>query len=366
MTSFKTLFRYLMRHYMTSFLATLSLLWGIAYLFDTIELLRRFAKVDSPAGMELVLAMAGFKLPEVGQELIPFAVLISAVYCLWRLTSLRELVVMRAFGLSAWRFTAPLAACGLLIGIAQIVVINPVGALMLDHFNELENRYLEQGQDLASLAETGLWLREPYQDGTMIFHAARVKPLTWDLETITVLFYDTDHQLLQRMDAGRAKWDNDGWLLMDTWLNTPTQSKPEKLSNVHLPTRFSPIELEQRLADPLTISFWRLPQYIEIVRQTGLPSAPLRAWFYELLARPLLYMVLTLVAAGLVLQPPRMMRGTRITLGALIVAFLIFFFGDLLQALGISDKLPLPLTAFAPSLVLSLFGMSIILHREDG
>ena len=101
-----TLSRYLARVYTLNFLGLTAGLLGIVYLFDTVELLRRASKFsDVPLG--LVLQMGLFKLPEVGQLTLPFAVLFSAMMTFWQLTRKHELVIVRAAGLSVWQFLGP-------------------------------------------------------------------------------------------------------------------------------------------------------------------------------------------------------------------------------------------------------------------
>lgn len=102
----------------------------VVYLFDTIELLRRAAKVEG-LPVSLVLQMGLFKLPDVGQQIFPFAVLFSALFTFWQLTRRSELVVVRAAGLSVWQFMMPLAFAAFLIGTVQMMVVNPVGALLI-------------------------------------------------------------------------------------------------------------------------------------------------------------------------------------------------------------------------------------------
>ena len=80
-----TLNRYLGRTYLLNLLFMIVGLLSIIYLFDTVELLRRAAKKDN-VPLSLILQMGLFKLPEVGQMILPFAVLFSAMFTFWNLT----------------------------------------------------------------------------------------------------------------------------------------------------------------------------------------------------------------------------------------------------------------------------------------
>ena len=137
-----TLSRYLATTYAISFLQLFGVLLGIVYLFETVELLRRAAKFDD-VPFTLVLQMGLLKLPEVGQIILPFAVLFSALYTFWFLVRRHELVILRAAGLSVWQFLAPIVGVAMLVGFFHMMVINPIGAMLITRYQEMEARYLQ-------------------------------------------------------------------------------------------------------------------------------------------------------------------------------------------------------------------------------
>ena len=135
MTPVSTLFRYLFRQYLVLFLATLAGLFVLIMVLDGVELLRRSANREVPVG--IVALMTLLKLPEIGFQLVPFAILFSAMFLFWKLTRTRELVVVRAYGVSAWQVLSPVIAAAAMIGVLQILVLNPMGAGMLGRFEQL-------------------------------------------------------------------------------------------------------------------------------------------------------------------------------------------------------------------------------------
>jgi lipopolysaccharide export system permease protein len=156
---FSKLGLYLGRTYLTNFISLLAILLAIVYVFDTIELIRRAEKQDS-VGLILVLQMGLLKLPEVGQLLLPFAVLFSAIFSFWQLSRRSELIIVRTSGFSVWQFLAPFLFVGLVLGGLQMTVINPVGALLVGKFERMENKYLSHQDNQIALFEEGLWLRQ--------------------------------------------------------------------------------------------------------------------------------------------------------------------------------------------------------------
>ena len=103
-----TLSAYLARHIAFWLAAVFVIVTGVAFLFDTVEMLRRSAgKTD--IGIIPILQMCILKLPFLVQQLLPFCVLLGATLAFWNLARANELVVTRAAGVSVWQILAPLS-----------------------------------------------------------------------------------------------------------------------------------------------------------------------------------------------------------------------------------------------------------------
>jgi lipopolysaccharide export system permease protein len=49
-----------------------------------------------------------------------------------------------------------------------------------------------------------------------------------------------------------------------------------------------------------------------------------------------------------------------------LAGFILYFVSDIVFALGLSDKVPVLLAAWTPTGVSLIFGVSMLLHLEDG
>ena len=126
---------------------------SLVFLFDMIELLRRASGRDE-ADFGIVVQMALLNLPTLAQKLLPFAALFGGLLTYSRLTRSNELIVARAAGVSVWQFLAPGLAIALLVGIFVITVFNPVSAVLISRYEQLEARYLEGRQSLLAVSPT--------------------------------------------------------------------------------------------------------------------------------------------------------------------------------------------------------------------
>ncbi len=361
-----TLSRYIAKNYVWNVLFLLLGLLALILLFDTVELIRRASKQEG-VPFSMVIQMALFKLPEVGQLLIPFAILLASIFTFWQLTRRHELVVVRAAGFSVWQFLMPVMGVAVILGLFQVMVINPMGAVFLGKFSQLERTYLERGGSQVKFLRGGLWLRQDDQqgDGYMIIHAAKVKQPGWTFQDVSVLQFSGEDEFINRYDARRASLDRGNWVLGDVLINRTGQA-PEKNDSVIFATTLTTEEIEDSFAAPETMSFWSLPSYIHTLEETGFDATRLRVHYQSLLAQPLFLAAMVLLAASVSMRPPRF-RGTfALIVTGVFIGFVVFFMSSFLQALGTSHQIPVFLAAWSPALVCFLLGLTVIMNTEDG
>jgi lipopolysaccharide export system permease protein len=358
--------RYLARHYIMNLLLMLGCLLALIYMFDAVELLRRASKRDN-IPLSTVMQMSLFKLWDVAPMTFPFAVLFSGMLTFWQLTRRYELTVVRASGFSVWQFLTPIMGVALLTGVIMVTILNPVGAVLLTRYETLERNAFSQHNTYAALFDEGLWLRQSRPDGYIILHADKVKMPDWQLQSVMALYFAGDDTLQKRIDAPAATLNAEKgeWVFSDATVNQG-QDKPVTVPLVSLPTELTPQEIVDSVASPETLSFWRLPSFIKIMESTGFDAARLKIHFHSLLAQPLLFIAMILLAAAVSLRPPRS-RGTfTLIITGVITGFVAFFLSSFLQALGASHQIPVLLAAWSPAFLMLVLGMAAILNLEDG
>ncbi len=374
-----TLSGYLAKKYVINLLILLGALLTIVYLFDTVELIRRASKKpDVP--MILVLQMGLLKLPEVGQVLFPFAVLFSAIFTFWQLTRKYELIVVRAAGFSVWQFLLPIAAVGLIFGLMQITVINPVGAVFIGKFEELERTHLKHQKNQIAVFREGLWLKQAILiesdnvssedkaelvSGYVILHAQKIQQLKWVLNNVTIFYFTDNNRFLQRADAKTATLKDKSWHLDNVVIHKAGGSFVKE-PTYKLPTTLTRQEIEESFASPESMSFWKLPAYIRTLERTGFDATKLKVYYHSLLSQPLMFCAMILLAASVSMRPPRSKGTFAMVATGVFIGFIIFFLSSFLQALGSSQQIPIALAAWSPALIAFLLGLAVMMNIEDG
>lgn len=366
MLSSPTISSYILRQFLLWFAVMFVTMVAVIALIDSIELLRRGSGHDG-ATASVITSMALLRAPFLAQEAVPFAVMFGAIFTFLKMTRSHELVVVRAAGVSVWQFLMPALIAAILLGVFTITVLNPLSAIMLSQFEELEGRYLTGRSSLLAVSSQGLWLRQTgvEDQGQTVIHAGRVQPENLLLEDVIVFEFGQNDRFIGRIDAKRAQLLDGRWDISDAWLTRPGRSGMF-VEHHELATELTADKIQESFASPETVAFWNLPHFIKVLEDTGFSPVAHRLQFHALLAEPLLLAAMVLIAAVFSLRLTRR-GGTMLLIGAGVLAsFLLFLLTNVIQALGLGSSVPVILAAWTPAGVSLMAGLTMLLHLEDG
>jgi lipopolysaccharide export system permease protein len=358
-----TLSGYIARQYSFWFANFLFGLTGVIFLVSTVDLLDRLSSKSASLG--LVLKMVLLRLPHLSMEVMPFTILLAGLTCFWRLTRSHELVVTRAAGVSIWQLLAPVLGVAVCVGLVSTMLLNPFASVLLGRFEQLEARYIRNQPSTLSVSRNGLWLRQADEDGQSVIHAQRVTTDPMVLYGVIVFRFADQDRFRERIDANRAELEQHEWVLFNTRRSVPGQPAQEA-GVVRMATDLTHAKIMDSFAPPETISFWSLPGFITLLENAGFSAVRHKLQFHRLLALPLLFSAMVLLAATFSLRPQRRGRVGLVILSGVLSGFMVYFVSNFVFALGLSAKIPVVLAAWTPAGVCLLLGIAMLLHLEDG
>jgi len=312
-----------------------------------------------------VFGMSLLKLPNLGLVLLPFAVLLGAVFSFVRLSRSQELLAVRAAGVSAWNLLAPALTMAISLGIFCVIAVTPVSARLLVQYAGMEAKYLRGQASQLDVSRNGLWLRQGDSKHQSVIHALRVADQGVLLDDAIIFLYGPNDRFQGRIDAHSAQLENGAWKLSKAWVSD-TNGASKFHATYTLPTTLTPAQIQESFASPPTISFWDLPRFIRAAQAAGFSATRYVLYFDSLLVLPAMFAAMVFMAASFSLRLARLGGLGRVVLYSALAGFGLYFFSDVAKALGESGILPVALAASAPAAAAILLGMTLVFHQEDG
>src|ERR1700724_194726 len=339
-----TLCRYLSARFLLTIAAVFLMISGMIFVVDFVELLRRAGNIQGVSAGDIAY-LSFLRVPAVSEQIMPFCVLFGTMATFVNLTRKLELLVARAAGVSAWGFLVPPLARAVAAGVGSVVLFNPVSAAMKHRADAIET--LLFGRNGSQNYDTSLWIRQKSVDGEAFIRAGQVSADGTNLTSAAAYVFDSAGQF----EHARVTAPGEESFAAGTYL---------------LATSPSPEEAVRGLIAPDSVPFWDLPSLRAAAETAGLDGNRYRLQLHLLLARPLLFIAMVLIAAAFSLRFFRFGGIEKMVSGGVGAGVVLYVAVKFVGDLGGAGLLSPLVAAWSPAVVASLLGAFALLHQEDG
>jgi lipopolysaccharide export system permease protein len=362
---FSRLGRYVIMHVVWGILIALIAVLASILLIDLVEQMRTVGTRSELSLLE-ALRLTLLKTPMLIEQTLPFVVLAGSMMAIVGLNRSSELVAMRAAGVSAWRFLAPAALAGIVLGLFTITVLNPIGAHL---FQSFETERSDALSDRAvGEANAGVWIRQGDPDGQVVIHADTVDASGSTLQGATFMFFGVRDNALRferRILAERAELRPGFWQLTNLVEATPG-GRPVRHSHLAIPTTLDATEMIDRFVSPASLSFWALPGFIGEARAAGFAPTRYELKWQSLLAYPLLLATMAGLGAAFSLQLQRLGNLARWGAAGVGIGLFLFFYSQLAGAFAMTQTVPAVVAAWSAPFAGMFIALAMVAFLEDG
>jgi lipopolysaccharide export system permease protein len=364
MTLFSLLSRYIAQVFL--FWLTVCLLGfaTVISLFNSMEILRKSLRKPE-ISLGTIVEMILLKMPGQLQALLPFIVLLAAIITFIKFAHSNELIIIRSIGISIWRVLRTMVGIILVFGALNVALLQPFCALLTDRFLHLTSLHLDSRQNLLTITDTGLWLREVTDQEQRIVRLEKANLEKGLFTNVTFYIFSPQGVYLEKKEATEAQLQAGQWVLKDAFSTSPQDPRGSP-SAPYLSTSLTLGFVQESFRNPQSLSFWKLPKYMKASEKSGLSSLPYRLYWYAQIAKIAFMAVMVLLAATFSLRTNRQRHTVLVVSMGIGAGFLLHFASDIIYALGLAQRIPLVLAAWGPSLLAFSLSSSILLHLEDG
>ena len=309
-------------------------------------------------GLKQIFYYLALTSPNVIYALVPSSALLGSLFILGSMGNNRELIAMRAAGLSIFGIIKATMLAGAILVFISIIVGELI-APVADRKAQMI-RVSAQNKQVLVDAKYGLWLRE----GKKFIN---VRQIVSDGKLADISIYDLDNQqhLQQAMHADQAVFlGNHEWDLKNIkkseisiqQMHASTQNEELWKSSI------APNLLKIVVVNPNNLSLLDLSSYIDFLKKNHQKSHIFELAFWGRIVNPLVTFIMLLLSAPFVIGVKRGVSvGARMMAG-IIIGMGFNIFDKIVGHIGLIYDLNPPLMAFIPSL--SVLALALFFLRR--
>jgi len=346
--------RYLSAEFARNLLLITACFLSLFLIIDFFEKIRMF--LSNQATFVQMASYFLFRIPMIVAQILPAAVLLSALITCGTLSRHGEIGAMKANGISLYRISVPImiiagSICLLVFLLSEWVT--PPANERAEHIRRID---VQKQQTLGSFKQDQIWYRgEKGIYNFRLFDAQKNR-----LQGITIHYLDREMNLTMRLDAQWGEWKEDHWLFHHLLITRYPEGEFPTLTRigqqaVDIPEKPSDFMQVQKSAD--VMGYFELKRYIRKLQSEGYDATPYVVDLQGKIAFSLVSIILAVIGICFSLRSERS-GGIAQGIGAgLVIGFsywLVYAFGI---SLGRSGALPPFIAAWFANL---LFGAASV------
>ncbi|MFT3990376.1 MAG: LptF/LptG family permease [Luteolibacter sp.] len=364
-----TMDRYLVRQFGGIFGVCFSALISIWLLFDLNDNISEFR--DSENTLLTIATFYTYRIPAILLFLMPYALLLSLLYCFGKLSSDREIVAMIQSGRGVGRITRPLIITGVFFSLL-CMGLNYQWAPIAEG---RKDNILNAARGRPVYEANNVMFREPH---THRLWMVGIFPKNFEkgepLQSVEVTTTDEKQSITQRITASSATWKRKERLWIFENANVCTYSKDgvptfkKHAGPLHL-IGWSETPL-QLIKPGLSAEYLGIPGLVTWLKSRAtlgfaVNAAPYLTHLHYRIALPFACLVTILLATPLSIHFSRRGPGGGVFL-AVVLSALMLLISNIALAFGESGYIPPYLAAWLPNIIFSLVGLYLYHRRATG
>ncbi|MDO9047730.1 MAG: LPS export ABC transporter permease LptG [Methylobacter sp.] len=347
---------YIVREILKGSLVAALLLLTLFNLFTFSDQLKDLGK--GHYGLTEIFYYLALTSPTVFYELMPASALLGSLFILGAMGNNRELIAMRAAGLSVLGIIRAVMLAGIILVMISILIGEFVAPVAERAAQMVKVNAVDEGRVVMNV-KYGLWLRE----GKKFINVRKIQD-DGNLGDISIYELDDRRRLRYSTHAEKAVFQgNQQWKLegiKQSDISTEQMTASTQNEQIWQST-VAPDLLEIVVVNPHDLSMYDLAMYVDFLKDNHQKSHEFELAFWGRVVNPLVVLVMLLVSAPFVIGVKRGINvGARMMIGVVIgMGFNII--DKIVGHIGLIYDLNPPLMAVTPSLtvlVLALFALS--------
>lgn len=352
--------RYLQREFLRIFLLALVLfvlIYLLADFFDRFDSVLRHGPSFGAIVQTFVL-----KLPMVVTQVAPVAVLTASLIGVGMLARHREIVALRACGVSRWQVLAPLLLLGCVLTAASIAWNETVVPAAARRWHSVWNADIKGKKTASVFAGREVW----YRGDAGLYNFQRVRLGRRTLLGVTIHQLDEDFTPHRIITAKQAVWTGAEWRFEGATTTVIDSEGPQVTLGVPQGFRLPETLADFRVVDiePEALSFRMLQAQIRLLAARGIDTSESWVDLYLKLALPAGILVMILIGVPLATRGGHGRALGSAAALALTIGFAYFMILAFARALGQNGTLPPIVAAWLSNVVFALLGLYLVLGAE--
>ena len=353
----KSINRYIIREYIKSLLAVLTVMFSIVFLINLLDEFN-FFKSKNDLKFIFFLVFTILKIPNVLINLFPFIILFSGLVFYLKIYNHNEVISLRVMGYSNIQIILIPALTSFVIGYLIIFLIVPFSSSMLRYYEDLRSEYNET-KNLVFVNETGIWIIDKNEKEKNIIRIEKINKDFSTVNQITIYNYDNANNFIKRIDAYEGVIKDKTWQLTKVNIVAANKknNKENYLNNYSYASNLNINELKNIYKNTETASLLDINKEMSILEDKGYSTVDLRIRYQKLISFPIYLLAMSILSGLMIINLGKTSNYLKYGTYGVIISIIIYFLNDLSITVAKSGIISVDFSVWIPIFLVILINL---------
>ena len=346
--------QFLIRNYLISLLNVFFIFFCLIFVLNLLTELDFFKKSEVNTLFPLYLSL--INTPIFVFEMFPFIILISAQFFFANLFNNNEMNIFKYSGLKNSKIFSIITFTTFLIGILIITIFYNLSSNLKNLYLGLKSNYTEDNKYLAVITNNGLWIKDTYNEKTLMINAVLVNQN--ELLDAYISEFDKNYEIIRNIKSKKIDITNKEWIIKNAEIYV--QNNRNIVSELKFNTNFDYEIIQNLFSNMSSLSFLELIEMRKNYKKLNYSLTEINLQLLKLVSFPF-YFCLMFVFSGIIMMNTKSFKSKnlKIIIG-LFFSVIIYYINNFFYILGTSEKISIISSIFVPLLFFALINLIFI------
>ena len=300
--------------------------------------------------------------PSLLYEMFPFIFLVSTQFFFIDIYEKKEIETLRLFGIDNFSLLKLLTLITFFFGIIIITIFYNFSSQLKNEYLKIKNNYADDKKYLAVITKNGIWIKDSFDDETILINADQIKGGFLINSSITVL--DKNFKVKENIIAEKIDIKNKNWILNNVII-TDFDNFSKKIKKTNFKSNFDLERINNLFSDLSSLTYFELLKLEKDYNSIGYSTNEIKIQKHRFYSLPFLLCIMTIIGTIIMIYNKFKKNLLFNLFIGIFFSVSIYYLSHFSSLLGESGKLPLIMSVWFPILMLSSFSTIGVIRLNE-
>ncbi len=344
----KTYIKFLINTFLNSFFYVLLIIFSLVFIINLLTELEFFKEINISIFFPIYLAF--LNSPAMLFEIFPFIFLISTQLFYIKLFTNNEIQIFKYSGLKNSKILIIISAVTFIVGIIIISIFYNASSNLKNFYLELKSNYTKDSKYLAVINKNGLWIRDKHNDKILIVNSSKINQNFLFDNFITE--FNSDYEVIRNIKSNKIDIKENNWIVIDPEIIT--NNIKEKKDKIIIYSNFNSERINNLFSNLSSLSFLELIELKKNYELLNYSTIEVNIQIQKIISYPLYLLLMTIFSSIIMINSKKYKNDILKILIGLFFCVIIYYFNNLFNVLGTTEKINYIISIWIPLILLSL------------